>query len=495
MTLNRRQFLRAAAAGGMLAPAIGAVGAKAAGKPTSLLLILTDNHGPWTLGCYGNAEIRTPHIDRLAAEGVRFTRAFASNAVCSPTRATLLTGLIPSQHGVHCYLRANEAQMGEGAYCTIQEFPTLPKTLAAAGYTCGLVGKWHLGDNLRPQEGFTTWITKPHGHTTTFYGAAVIEDEKVRKEEGYLTDLWTTRAVKFLEQTAGKPFFLMLAYNGPYGLGGLLTKPARNRHAAYYADKELRCFPRPKEVHPWQRKHGNSRFVNNIDAMRRYAAEVSGVDDGVGEVMGALKRLGLDENTLVVFTADQGLGGGHNGIWGMGDHTRPLHAFDATMHVPLIVRHSGSVPGGKTADHMVCNYDVMPTLLSYLGVSAKPQAVTSPGRDFSAMLRGRSVEWDDVIFYEFENVRCIRTGRWKYVRRHPDGPNELYDLQADPGEKRNRIDDDACAATREKLRGRLEEFFARHADPKYDLWRGGKAKTKLLYRSGGKTGGKTKVKK
>src|SRR5262245_51495855 len=112
---------------------------------TNLVLILTDNQGAWTLGCYGNPDIRTPHIDRLAKEGTLFTRCFSSNAVCSPTRATLLTGLVPSQHGVHSYLRAGFPQVGPGAYCTIREFQTLPRILAGEGYACGLSGKWHLG--------------------------------------------------------------------------------------------------------------------------------------------------------------------------------------------------------------------------------------------------------------------------------------------------------------------------------------------------------------
>ena len=127
------------------------------------MLILTDNQGAWTLGCYGNPDIQTPHIDRLAREGMLFENCYSSNAVCSPTRATLLTGLIPSQHGVHSYLPAGGAQIGPHAYSTIAEFRTLPKILSEAGYTCGLSGKWHLGDNLKPQEGFTAWVTMPHG--------------------------------------------------------------------------------------------------------------------------------------------------------------------------------------------------------------------------------------------------------------------------------------------------------------------------------------------
>ena len=251
---------------------------------------------------------------------------------------------MPSQHGVHTYLGAGGAQIGPKAYCTIAEFRSLPEILKDAGYVCGLSGKWHLGGNLTPQEGFTYWVTMPHGHTTTFYDAEVIEDGKVRKEPGYLTDFWTDRAVRFIEPNKDRPFFLFLAYNGPYGLGESLNHPARNRHAAYYADKDLPSFPR-ETTHPWL--HANKQFLNNVEAMRRYAAEVSGVDDGVGRVMEALKKHGLDENTLVVFTADQGLAGGHGGFWGMGDHTRPLTGYDWTMHVPLIWRHPGRVAAGK----------------------------------------------------------------------------------------------------------------------------------------------------
>ena len=137
--------------------AAGALMVSADPKPPrhpNVVLIMTDNQGAWSLGCYGNSDIRTPHIDRLAREGIRFTRCFSSNAVCSPTRATVLTGLIPSQHGVHDFLRARGWQIGPNAHSTIEEFRSLPEILAQAGYACGLSGKWHLGDNMRPQEGF-----------------------------------------------------------------------------------------------------------------------------------------------------------------------------------------------------------------------------------------------------------------------------------------------------------------------------------------------------
>ncbi|MCI0461086.1 MAG: sulfatase-like hydrolase/transferase [Gemmataceae bacterium] len=448
----------------------------------NVVFILTDNHGAWTLGCYGNPDIRTPNIDRLAREGTLFTRCFSSNAVCSPTRATLLTGLIPSQHGVHCYLHAGEPQLGPGAYCTIREFQTLPKILSGSGYACGLTGKWHLGDNLNPQEGFRYWVTMPHGGTMTFYDAEVIEGGKVRKEPTYLTDFWTDHAVRFIEQNKDRPFFLFLAYNGPYGLSKWLLNPARNRHAAYYADKELRSFPR-EPAHPWL--FNNKEYLNNIQAIRRYAAEVSGIDDGVGRVLEALKKHRLEEDTLVVFTADQGWGGGQHGIWGMGDHTRPLHAFDNTLHVPLLFRHPGRIPERKRSDILVSNYDLFPTLLDYLGLTAHvPAKPPLPGRSYAEVLRGKQVVWNDVVFYEFENTRAIRTTQWKYVRRFPKGPDELYDLNADPGERTNLIDRPEQEAVRKQLGRRLEEFFHRYAEPKYDLWRQGQSKVQRITHPG-----------
>jgi len=240
-------------------------------------------------------------------------------------------------------------------------------------------------------------------------------------------------------------------------------------------------------MHPWL--HNNKQFLNNVHAMRRYACELSAIDDGVGQIMHTLKKLGLDEDTLVIFTADQGWAGGQQGIWGMGDHTRPLHAFDSTMRIPLIFRHPGSILSGRQSDLMVSNYDLLPTVLGYLGLSGEiPNAPKLPGRDYSPALKTKSLEcplgdalrWDNVVFYEFENVRAIRTSGYKYVERYPDGPHELYDLGTDPGERFNLYGQPKQADIQKKLRARLYEFFNRYAEPKYDLWRGGRSKTHLI---------------
>lgn len=450
--------------------------AEAAVRP-NLVFILTDNHGAWTLGCYGNPDLRTPHIDRLAKEGVLFTRAFANNAVCSPTRASYVTGLMPSQHGVHRYLAAGGWQTGPQARDTLAEFRTLPKILAEAGYVCGLSGKWHLGDNLHPAPGFRFWVTMPHGHTTTFYNADVIENEAIRSEPTYLTDYWTQRGLEFIDQHKDQPFFLYLAYNGPYGLGNSMLQPARNRFADVYADSPLPSFPR-EPMHPWLKATIN--LYDKDVVRRRYAAEISAVDDGVGAILAALRKHGLDDRTLVIFAGDQGLAGGHGGFWGMGDHTRPITAYDSMLWIPFLFRQPGRLPAGGRCERLVSNYDVLPTVLSLLGLQQQVPAVPPlPGRDLTPLLRGDPVAWDDTVFFEFENVRSIRTAEWKYIERLHETPNELYDLVRDPGERKNLAADPACAPTQRQLRARLYQFFARYADPHWDLWKGGKSKTHL----------------
>jgi arylsulfatase A-like enzyme len=387
---------------------------------------------------------------------------------------------MPSQHGVHCYLGADEGQVGPDAHCMIAEFRTLPEILADAGYACGLAGKWHLGGNETPQEGFSAWSTMPHGHTTTFYGAQVIENGRIRKEPGYLTDFWTRHAVRFLEDNRDRPFFLYLAYNGPYNLGPSLRHPGQNRHVESYARDPMLSFPRDG-VHPWLRD--NRAFVNNVDAMRRVAVETSGVDDGVGTILETLDRLNLADDTIVIYTADQGWVGGQNGLWGMSDHTRPLSAFDGMMHIPLIVRHPGHVAPGTSSDLMVSGYDLMPTLLHHLGLGDRvPDRPRPPGRDVSPALRGQPLDWDNVIYFEDETLRAIRTPDWKYIHRHPDGPFELYHLADDPSEKVNLYGQPGHADTVADLRARLDTFFRDHADPRYDLYHAGGSKTHLLTR-------------
>lgn len=444
----------------------------------NIVLIMTDNQSPWTLGCYGNAEIRTPQIDRLAAAGVRFERAFCVNPVCSPNRATLLTGLIPSQHGVHNYLGGEQpdAQMGPEAYCTIREFPNLPETLAGAGYTCGMVGKWHLGDSRRAQLGFDYWFAKPKGHTTTFYDSEMIWDGEVYREPGYITDVITDHAVTFLRQPKDEdlPLFLYVGYNAPYGLDEDMLQGHRNRHTAHYADQRLACFSR-EPAHPWLKKYRNR--IQNETAMRSYASAVSGVDDGVGRILDTLTELGRDDDTLVIFTADHGLCGGHHGMWGMGDHSRPRHMFQENLQVPLIFSQPGALPAGRVCDALVSHYDFLPTMLDHMGIETGSDG---PGSSYRGELLGEDAGGGEAVFHEYETDRAVQTRDWKLVLRHPDGPHELYCLADDPGEKVNLYDDPSQAEPRAELERRLRDFFATYADPAYDLCRDGRSKAGRL---------------
>ena len=197
--------------------------------------------------------------------------------------------------------------------------------------------------------------------------------------------------------------------------------------------------------------------------------------------MTTLQRFGLDKNTLVVYAADQGWMGGQNGIWGMGDHLRPVGAFEPMMRIPLIFRQPGVIPANKTSDCIVSNYDFLPSVLASLGLADRmPQQPKSPGRDFSAVLQGRDIPWENEMFYEMETCRAIRAERWKYVERRPNWPHELYDMQSDPHERFNQFGQSGTQAIQQELSGRLAKFFQEYADPKYDLWRGGRSKASRL---------------
>jgi arylsulfatase A-like enzyme len=313
--------------------------------------------------------------------------------------------------------------------------------------------------------------------------------------EEHATEFWTRHAVDFLEENHKKPFFLYLAYNGPYGLGSKLLETTKNRHVAYYADKEMKSFPRG-ETHPWQK--GYLDQLNNLTSFRNYASEVSMVDDGVGEILASLEHLGVDDNTLVIFIADQGMAGGHKGLWGMGDHTRPLNAYDPTMWIPFIMRHPGSIPGNTTVGHLVANYDLYPTILTHVGLADEiPSEPKRPGRDLELLWGGPEPEvWksEDAVYYEFENTRAIRTTEWKYIERIGEGPNELYHLKVDPSEENNLYGNEEVKDFQTSLRKRLVRFFKEYSDPKWDLWRGGDAKGGLIlgrkpYEGGWDTGG------
>ena len=427
--------------------------------PTNVLFILSDDQGVWAAGCYGNSEIRTPNIDRLAASGIRFENFFCATPVCSPARATLLTGRIPSQHGVHDWIRAGN--VGPDAIRYLEGELTYTDILARAGWSCGLSGKWHLGDSQIPQHGFTDWFAHQFGGGD-YHNAPMVRNGQLIQAPGYVTDVITDEALALLDRYAasGAPFYLSVHYTAPHS--PWTGHPQEIVDS--YADCPFESCPQ-EERHPWAISL-TDECLGNRAMLQGYFAAVTAMDAGIGRLLDRLEALGLRERTLVVFMSDNGFSAGHHGFWGKGNGTVPRNMYENSIRVPAIFSHPGTIPGGRVERGMASAYDFMPTLLDYLGLPV-PTDRNLPGRSFAPLLRGEEMpERESIVIYdEYGPVRMVRTREWKYVYRHAYGPHELYDLVNDPDERVNRAEDPAMAARIRELKGLMEEWFTRYANP------------------------------
>ena len=166
-------------------------------------------------------------------------------------------------------------------------------------------------------------------------------------------------------------------------------------------------------------------------------------------------------------------------MWGMGDHARPIHTFEETVHIPMIISQPGRIPEDTVFEGRTCNYDFFPSLMDFVGIPI--DVPMSPGRSFAPCLEGEALpDWDGCVFHEFENTRMVRTDRWKYTWRNPEGPNELYDFENDPGERENRAGGEEWAEVEREMQSRIRDFFETYADPQYDLWKSGRSKAGRL---------------
>jgi arylsulfatase A-like enzyme len=436
-------------------------------KRPNILFILSDDQGPWAMRCAGNEEIITPALDELAARGIRFDNFFCVSPVCSPARASLLSGEIPSRHGVHDWIRGGN--VGPGRIDYLEGRTLITDVLARAGYRCGLVGKWHLGAADVPREGFVKWYAHQSG-MSAYYDAPMVDETRLCTGKGYLTDELTDIAIDFLHDEAGRgePFWLSLNYTAPH-------YPWIDSHPQEYTRLYDGCAFEsiPLEPpHPWS-AGGNPAtdegHNNRRDSLAGYFAATTAMDAGIGRVTAHLDGLGLRDSTLVIFMSDNGMNCGHHGIWGKGNGTRPQNMYDTSVKVPCIFSQPGRMPEGEVAEGLFSAYDVWPTLLQYIGLDSgeKPG---KPGRSFSSLLEGKEQPGREavVVFDEYGPVRMVRTTDWKYVYRFPDGPHELFDLRTDPNERRNLIDDPAAADRLSELRGTLADWFARYADAATD---------------------------
>jgi len=432
----------------------------------NVLFILSDDQGPWAMRCAGNTDIITPALDEIAAAGIRFTDFFCVSPVCSPARASLMTGDIPSRHGVHDWIRAGN--VGDQRVDFLAGQTLLTDRVAAAGYRCGLIGKWHLGASDMPRDGYVTWFAHPSG-MSPYYNVPMQDGNRTVTIERYLTDEISDRALTFVrdESRRAEPFWLSLNYTAPH-------YPWIDAHPREYTDLYAGCAFEscPQErPHPWT-AYGNPAtdegFRRPRESLIGYFAATTAMDAGIARVLRELDKLELTQSTLVIFMSDNGMNCGQHGIWGKGNGTRPQNMYDTSVKVPCLIAQPGRIAPG-VSDALLSGYDLFPTLLAYLGLADSP-ARPRPGRSFSALLEGRALRRDDavVVYDEYGPVRMVRTREWKYVHRYPDGPHELYDLRNDAGERRNVVDDATYRATVAMLRARLAEWFACYVDPALD---------------------------
>ncbi|WP_125610090.1 sulfatase-like hydrolase/transferase [Specibacter cremeus] len=444
----------------------------------NIVFILSDDQGPWALGCAGNGDIRTPHLDALAAAGTRLENFFCASPVCSPARASLMTGQIPSRHGVHDYLTGVEVGAEAPDYLAGQAIFT--DALADGGYRLGLSGKWHLGANDAARRGFVHWYGL-EGGGSPYRRATMYRNGEREEVSEYLTDAITEDAHAFLDREGNRqePFFLAVNYTAPH-------KPWKGQHPRefedLYADCEFASCPQ-EEPHPWQPTVNGVAIGGEPDvraALVGYFAAVSAMDAAVGGIMDHLDRLGIRENTLVIFSSDNGFNCGHHGVWGKGNGTFPQNMYDSSVKVPAIFHWPGRIAPGSVRTELLSAYDVAATILELAGMDPAPFE-TGPGVSFASLLApagdapaaGSSARAEDavVVYDEYGPVRMIRTREWKYVHRYPHGPHELYDLAADPGERMNLMEfahDVGSRLPLVRLRSQLAGWFARYGVPGFD---------------------------
>jgi arylsulfatase A-like enzyme len=387
-------------------------------------------------------------------------------------------------------------------YDVTREFRSLPQTLRDRGWATAMVGKWHLGNHRCPGNGFEQWVALTKGHTTDFYDNRVFHgaDGTVEHVVGrHIVEYFTDRAVEVIrDRDPDRPFLLQVNYDGPYVLPPTVVgADPRNPFHERFSGRSFRPFPPvdprlvatlavpfdfdldPAEEYTMASAFNNVwwavRAHNDAASRANVAAENALVDREVGRIVDCLDEEGLGADTLVIVTTDQGNPYGQRGLWGHPVWTDPPYMHDVTFRVPLVVRRPGTVAAQRVVDRIVSHVDLLPTVLDHVGLG-DVVVEHSPGRSLDPALRGRELrDWEDAACFENETARSIRTLEHLYTR-HLDGTGEpeLYDLVEDPEQWRNVAGDPARADVVADLDARLTAFFDRWADPRYDLWRGGR---------------------
>ncbi len=405
----------------------------------NIISIVTDDQALWSMSCYGSAESLTPNLDRIATEGARFVNAFTATPVCSPSRATFLTGRYGTQLGITDFISQQDDESGVGLRAGTV---TWPAVLQRYGYATALAGKWHLGRDpaSRPEKfGFDRFYG--------FLGSGALPMTPVfdfpdgrRQLTGCTADLVTDEALAFIESKRTQPFALCLHFREPHTPYGPM--PEVDTQALAALDPALPDAPGldAAQIKQWRRE---------------YFTAVHAIDRNVGRVIDALKAQGLWDKTVILFTSDHGYNIGEHTVHGKGNAAwvaaglqgpwRP-NLWDTSLRVPLLVRWPGVGKPGAINEDVVSNVDTFASVLGMLGVEA-PRDWKQEGVDFSPQLRGQAQPLRDTFFAQYDlhnhgfaRMRAARNAHWKLVR-HFESPmlDEFYDLSADPGETRDLL--------------------------------------------------------
>jgi len=435
---TRRQFVGSALGAAVVAGAISNSSVSAAERP-NILFILADDMGWGDLSCYGRPDYRTPNLDRLAQQGMRFTNGYAAAPVCTPTRVGFLTGRYPARLAVGLEEPITERkELGERIKTVglPTAHPTVASLIKAAGYDTALIGKWHLGylPNFGPlKSGFDEFFGIMSGaadhftHKDMMAEPDLFEGEVPVERTGYITDLLTQKAVEYIKRRHQKPFYLSLHYTAPHWPWEGPTDVAVSNAMKY---------------NPLGFRAGGS--------LKIYGEMMKSLDAGIGRVLDALRTAGLEKDTLVIFTSDNG-GERFSYNWPFTGQKMDLH--EGGIRVPAMVRWPGVVPAGRTSELPVITMDWTATMIAAAGTRPDP-AYPLDGEDLMPVLIGQHSSSDRTFYWRTVRQGAMRSGKWKYIR---EGKNEsLFDLSVDEHEQADFKD--AEPRTLELLRGKFSNW-------------------------------------
>lgn len=455
-------------------------------KRPNILFIVADDMGPWTLSVNNNPNTHTPELDKIANAGAVFSNCFASGAVCSPTRASLITGRYPSETGVTDYIPEGDSI---GVDLTLKMFPEI---LQKNGYSTIMVGKWHLGEKnlgfLPTQRGYDRFTGFPRGGLQSMSPRIQVEGKWEVAEGAYTPNLLTDYAIDYIKEfnpsETGKPFLLSLHFWAPHANTDFpegMEPTYKGRSWLPMQDVDLNPWKDYNIILP-EPDFPNLDTALTIRMAREYYSSVHSVDRNVGRVMNLLDELNLDDNTIVIFTSDHGYNMGHNGLWHKGNgrwltmdgmdptgiygDSRP-NLYDNSMRVPCIISWPDKISENTKIEETVSFPDFFPTLLAMAGLE-KPKDILFRGENFLPLLKNEEVEWNNDLYAEYINLRTYRTPEWKIVLDFSEKEiHEFYNLKADPKEHRNlfKSEEPTVVKNRNKLLNKLISKMAEIYDP------------------------------